>query len=88
MDMVARIRSSVRTTISSISVKPRVLERETGSSKFEIGNLKRGTGCSEFEIGNLKREAGSSKFEIGNWERETGSSEFEICNLRFEIRRG
>jgi hypothetical protein len=64
MDMVARIRSSVRTTISSRSVKPRLLERETGSSKFEIGNLKREAGSSEFEIGDSKREAGSSEFEI------------------------
>jgi hypothetical protein len=78
MDMVARIRSSVRTTISSISVKPQELEWETGSSKFEIGNLKRETGSSKFEIGNLEPEAGSSKSAIGNSEREAGSSEFEI----------
>jgi hypothetical protein len=64
MDMVARIRSSVRTTISSISVKPQVLEWEAGNSKFEIGNLKREAGSSKFAIGDLEPEGGSSEFEI------------------------
>jgi hypothetical protein len=64
MDMVARIRSSVSTTISSISVKPQELEWETGSSKFEIGNLKRETGSSKSAIGNSEPEAGGSEFEI------------------------
>src|SRR5208337_321230 len=64
--MVARIRSSVRTTISSISVKPRVLEREAGSLKFEIGNLK-------FARGHAHPSAQGRPLKANSW--------FPVSNL-------